>query len=1606
MTDDNTKSAQTVVIKGGDGKVIVKVDNIKLPEIDIQKVDSRTGAPLAGFTFTLRETDDTSAKQYTYTTDSTGLIKVPGLKPGIYTITETACPPQYLLDNPTSQTIQVNGGEVKLVKFSDTLKPTLVITKENGTTGKPLAGATFTIAWDNPAGGMQTLGTTYKTDANGLIIIPYVNPGWYTITETAPAPGSTLPSNPTKRIYLSPGDNSYSSSEGGMQGGVPGLSAENVYGISIASGSLVAANFTDYESSSIIVKKIDANTGAMLQGATFDLIEVSGQMSGTGGSVIATATTDSSGVFAFCGLQPGHYLVKETQAPANYIIGQTNIQNATIAPDQTSSPELVFNNYPYAAINITKTDAVTGTPLNGAEFSVTDSSGANIGSTSSYQTGSNGAILIPNVPPGSYVITETKAPAGYVLDKTPKTILIGTDGKTYQVSFADTPVAGILILKQDAQTGKPLAGAVFKVTDASGAVVGNNAQYKTDANGEVLVSNLAPGSYIVTEMQAPSGYAIDHDSQTVVVGNLGQPYKVTFTDSPASSLEVYKGDDVTKAPLAGAVFMITDSRGTAIGTNGGIFTTDATGNIPLITGLTTGTYSVTELTPPRGYQLPVNPTQTINIDADGKTYTLHFYDTKIMGLQIFKVDEANNAPLHGAEFQVKTVTGAIVGSYTTDSNGSIDITKDANGNPLPSGDYVVTESKAPQGYAIDETPKTVTVAAGNKASITFKNQKLQGVVIQKVDSQTHAPLQGAQFEVWTTNGSSDTSVSASQPAGTLISTYTTDVQGLISVATLPNGTYMAKEVKAPDGYRLDASNQVFTVTAGQPTTVTFSDTKIYGIEIIKLDSQTKQPLKGAVFNVYNIGASGNVSVASGTPAGQLIGTYTTDVNGLIDVAVPDGEYEVVETNAPDGYQIDNAKQDVVVKAGQKTSVTFSDTKVMGLQIIKLDSQSKKPLQGAVFNINKTNSDATGLTADSSPTGDLIGTYTTDQNGQINIGNLPSGEYTVTEVTAPQGYVIDNAVQNVKIEAGRLASITFTDTPASGLQITKLNSETKQPIGGVVFSLSRMDGTKIGDYTTDNNGSVFIPNLDTGWYTVVETEAAYGYLLDATPHNIEVKKGQNAALEIVNKPMSGLLIVKTDAQTGKPLQGVVFDVKLADGQRVAGNILDQNQANTYANSPNTTSSANGDISGSFTTDANGRILINSLPAGQYTVTETKALPGYELDTDVHDVTIVPGKLVALQLTNTQKAGLRILKIDSLTKKGIYNAEFMVFDKSGKAVGTYYSDNNGFVDVTGALTAGRYTIRETRPAAGYYADDVPKTVNFEAGKYTEITWENTPRMGQIQVTKTSADDNEISGLPAGTPLQGAVFEAYEYKSGNLVDRFVSGDNGRAVSKPLLLGRYIVKEVQAPQWYKLNTKELDVDVEFATQIVKLDFSDYSANTGVTIKKTGGTQTMPNSPISYDIKVVRNDSTVPLTSFYWRDVLPTNAIRLNKITTGTYNQSLRYKITATTNRGDIIIVTDNLSTTVNNVVDFSNASLGLGSDEYVTSFTLMFGTVKAGFCTVEQPKIFATTLSSLQNGFVFSNKADAGGKYGNEWVINSSAWSVNAYRPQSEGRLPRTGY
>jgi uncharacterized repeat protein (TIGR01451 family) len=1015
----------------------------------------------------------------------------------------------------------------------------------------------------------------------------------------------------------------------------------------------------------------------------------------------------------------------------------------------------------------------------------------------------------------------------------------------------------------------------------------------------------------------------------------------------------------------------------------------------------------------------------------GKGTIIKFDNKKAPSLIVWKYDEITAKPLPDTEFSIAKKNGPVVYEGLTGSAGFL------QKQGLEENWYVVTELAPKPGYLQSDTPsREVYLEGGKTLEVKFDNVRKPVLVFLKTNALTGKGISGATFRV-----------EYEQPDGGIMNlgSFKTGADGRIVIPQVDPGWFIFTETLPASGFSLPknpvtrmyvaagqnaylpefekyygagnaeiADNGEFGSTALTSTATEHSGSEylvqgegfnwpLNSIVIKKTHAITGELLPGAVFELYRADEQ-----VSGIP-GTAIGRYTTDNSGVVVITgLEPGFFVCKEVQAPSNFLIsENSQQNGFLKPDGTTVLEFSFANYPygSLLVSKMDALTGEPLAGACFKVV----DGTGAVI-----GSTNGEYVTGGNGEILIPNVKPGAVVVTEIQAPANYTIDTTPQTIQIGTdGKTYKVSFEDHPYGAIVIRKLDGVTREPLAGVEFEIAKMSGEKVASelngytFTTDKNGQIYTPALADGGYVVTETRQKSGYILDVEPKTVLVESGKPTVLEVLNTPMAGLLIVKTDEATGKPLKGVVFDVTRADGQRVTGNILDGNQPGTDANSPNKATSPNGDIPGSYTTDQNGRIIINALPAGEYHVVERKALDNYELDPEVHSVTVTPGRMASLQLTNRQKAGLRLLKVDAITNAPIYNnVEFMVFDADGKVVGTYCTDNNGLIDFSGILTEGRYTIRETRPVSGYYSDDMPRTVEFVSGKVTEIRWENTPQMGQIQILKVSGDDNEVNGLPTGTPLKGAIFEIYEHKSGNLVDRIISGTDGRAVSKPLPLSRFSIKEVQAPQWYKINDQPLDVELEFATQILKLTYVNYSANTGVTIRKTGVYESMPGDVIPYTIKELRNTSTVPLTDFYWRDILPTDAVRLTRIVTGTYNQSLKYKILASTNKGDTLIIADNLSTARNNVIDCSGVSLGLASDEYVTSFTFIFGTVKAGFSIVEQPKIYVKVQPGLPNGYEFANKTDVGGKYG-EWIVGKSVWTTAVYNPKYiSPKLPKTGW
>ena len=436
--------------------------------------------------------------------------------------------------------------------------------------------------------------------------------------------------------------------------------------------------------------------------------------------------------------------------------------------------------------------------------------------------------------------------------------------------------------------------------------------------------------------------------------------------------------------------------------------------------------------------------------------------------------------------------------------------------------------------------------------------------------------------------------------------------------------------------------------------------------------------------------------------------------------------------------------------------------------------------------------------------------------------------------------------------------------------------------------------------------------------------------------------------------------------------------------------------------------NGERIGEYTSNSAGLVNISGLEDGIYVVTEIKAPDGYRIDTNPKNVIVKAGELATVEFENAKMSSVRIKKIDSVTKDPIPGVRFLIKDKNKNIVGEYTTDSDGYIELENDLEEGKYYAEEIQAAPGYIRDTQERTFRVKRGETTEIVWENTAQYGQIQVIKKSKDYNSINGLPAGTLLQGATFEIYD-KAQNVVDTVVSNERGLAISKLLPLGRYTIKETKAPNYYGVSGETFEAEIEFASQIVRLEVLDESVYTNVVIGKSGPKQVTPGMQMKWTISRVANNSSIRLTSFYWRDNLPYQAVQLDKIVTGTYNTRIPYKVVYKTNFNQTPrTLADNLDPSVNRVLQATPTALGLKSGEAVTQIMFIFGTVPSGFRMVDNAYIYGTVRKSA-SGSSFVNKADVGGlNDSQQWIMSNDAWTTTIYRAPTYKKptLPTTGW
>ena len=1414
----------------------------------------------------------------------------------------------------------------------------------------PIEGAVFNVVKDG-----QVIATE-ATDADGSIIVPNVTEGMYAFFEVSvPAPYAKL-----------------------QQPVIAHVDQATVDG-----GGTVTVTAVDQMLPTLTILKRDGQTGEVVPGAVF---EVKGIHHGYHIDV----TTGPDGTAALTGLPVDSYEVTEISVPDPYVVAAEPTQTIWLGPGDNR--QLIFDNLKQPQLTIAKVDAADSTtPIPGTVFRIEAIDG-------DYQhdvtTGQDGTVTL-RVQPGTYQITELSVPAPYYLpDKDAdrvQTITLNA-GDEKEVVFKDHKAPELTIYKVDSVADAPVEGARFHVTYTSTGEAADApesydfGEITTDANGEIRLheqgQRLYPGEFTIEEVAPAPGFQLKEPTKQTVILHGGESKTVQFENVPLNAIIVEKYDSVTGEALAGATFQLRFLGGTS-GTGGTVIGQKVTGKngTAIWTGLTAGTYILEEVDPADGYSI-IQSSETVYLADSGEqsVITVRFENMPDGILLVRKVCSVNpSITLPDAEFKITYADGTLIGDsngiYRTDENGEIRIEGLAPGKSV-----VVTETQAPPGFLIDTQSQTVQIKEGRTVTLTFKNQPKGELIIQKQDRSTGQPLAGAQFRVTTAAGC-EVGLDGVIGDSTLTQNgiFTTDSAGEIHITNLAPGAYVISEIRSPSGYVMDqASTNVVIGEGGDTQTVVITNSKAGSLIIDKRDSLTGEPLEGVTFKVTT---STGEYVPDENGYISSNGLYKTDKDGKIQIDGVVGTLVVTETATIPGYSIDPATQTqtVQVNPNDTQTLTFYNTPSTTLVIEKYIEGTTTPLEGVTFLVT----DSSGAVV-----GPSNGEYITDENGRIVIDDLePGTTITAREVKTLEGYVLDTAPKSIEIKSGEVQTLRFYNSKQGTLVIRKLDSVTKEPLAGVEFELTYADGgyvddanghlSSLGLYTTDQNGEIRISGV-TGTIVVKETKTISGYTIDPATQTqtVEVNPEDTQTLTFYNNPVGGVEILKVDAnRTSKRIPNTTFEIRKIDDE-----LID-----------------------TITTDKNGRAYL-SLEDGAYYAVEIEAGEGYRLDDTPRYFEVEDGKTTTLRIENEAFSGLLIHKVDATTGEGIYGVHFLVYDSNRNPIGEYVSDDRGYVYVED-LTSGRYYVRELENE-GYLVDDELKTVYIRDGATTEIEWENTPITAQIQIWKKSADDNAINGFPAGTPLEGAVFEIYN-KANALVDTIESDSRGLAVSKPLPLGRYIVKEVSSPQYYSVSDEEVTVYLEHEGQIVQIEFLNESVYTNVSINKSGYTEVVPGQEIRYTFKDIGNNSTVPLDSFYWRDTLPTDAVRLDKIITGTYSTRLNYKVVFQTNLSNTQrVLADNLNTLQNYTLDASPAALGLASNEYVTQVTFLFGRVPGGFRQVETPYIYCDVLSSLPHEYRFSNKCDVGGMWQNQWIQATDRWVTIIYCGGPVPTLPRTGY
>ena len=1328
------------------------------------------------------------------------------------------------------------------------------------------------------------------------------------------------------------------------------LSEERTQHADVEYNKVATLTFWNAPYGSIRVQKL-SDTGDALNGVTVQIKHIeSGE--------VQTAKTKIGGVAVFDQLQPGGWEVRELAGISGWIADTDTVQTVSVVAGKTSDVTIINKELP--GLRIIKYERGTMKAMPNVSFEIfRDAESLGI-----FQTDEFGEILLTDCKPATYRAEERDTGGdGHVLDTTPQEVELKAGDGIKKLVFFNDRLPGIHLIKVDSSDlSKPIANAKFRFEAVDGSW--GPEEYTTSEDGTIDLSKLpADTAYIVTELDCP-GYVID-DAQRIIHLDGGEQAQFVFTNSKLPSLHLYKESSDGK-PLGGVTYRLAKIE------DGSRYldrTSSGTGEI-CWEGLEPGVYSLIETSTVSDHLL--DPTEYHVQLFPGKDATICLQNDKRPNLTIWKFDaDDHSIPIPNTTFLLEAADGHSVAEVTTGPDGSVTVP-----NLWPGVFKISERSVGNDAYLVDAPDQYITLYPNRDREAYFYDHKRPVIEIIKENSITHDRLPNVRFQVW--YASNDTETGELNDLGV----FTTDENGRIELTGPANGLrdgwFRVKELAPPTGFSIkDSDTQEAFIPAGKGHTFLFENTPLSALVVYKQDSVTGAGISGCRFQLKYLG--GEVSGSGGT----VIGNYVSSANGSFTATGLKKGYYICEELESDGaHVIDSAPQSFYISGEDQDIVTlyFSNAPKGAVLVKKVSDDDKKlPLSGVEFFVT---------TSDGAVVGDNNGKFVTDSAGSFLVENVaPGTSLVVKETRAKPGYLLDDVPQTVQVKAGQTVTLEFRNKPLGNLVIEKWgrNGTKTVPLEGVKFEIKYADGRYVDDgggtlsskgiYYSDSTGKITLSGV-TGTVIATELESVSGYTIDpdSQSQTVTINPNDTQTLRFYNNAVGGVELIKvSSADKTERLSGVTFEIRRASDDALVDTV---------------------------TTGRSGRVYL-PLESGDYYAVETESAKGFKLDDTPIYFTVKDGETTRKTVTNAPFSGILIRKVSSADGSGISGIHFLLYNARHTPIGEYVSDQRGHVYIDGLTEGGRYYLRELEHE-GYIPDTELKTVYVKAGEVTEIEWENTPITGQIQIIKRSADYNPTTGLPAGTLLEGAVFEITD-KAGNVVDTIRSDSRGLAVSKPLPLSRYTIREVKAPSNYGVNEQELTAYLEHEGQIVRFEVTNKSLTTGVSIAKTGPKEAMSGQPVRYTFSGISNTSNVRLDSFYFRDSLPAQ-VRLSTVVTGTWNFPGTYKITYRVNGGEHRTLADNLSTSKSYTLDASAAALGLAGNERVTEIMFVFGQAPAGFAQVEKPYLNCTAVSNLNAGSSFVNIADVGGVYNGTWVQAISRWVTKVYGKPIP--LPRTGY